>query len=425
MTFAPADRASSTTVPLAEASDLLVHAATLLFVNGQTTQRTARLIEALGVVFGLRAEPLLQWDALRLEISNRDQSLSRVRLVEPLGVHMGRVAATMRVIEEAEDGLIDPPSIRSRLAAVDKIQLASFARFVLMAAAGAAGLGVIFGAARPLTVLLIAFSAGAGAALRRGLAKFSDNVFAQPFCAALLAGLIGAVAIHLRLDVLQRLVIFCPCMVLVPGPHFLNGAIDLLRARMSLGASRVLYAGLTVVAISAGLLVGLALAGASLPPAQPGAPVPLLYDIAAAGVAVAAYGTFFSMEWRLLPAPMAIGMAAHAARWLAIAAGCSVAIGALVACLIVGAIVTPVAHRLRLPFAALGFASVVSLIPGVFLFQVAGGLVDLVAQGPQAPGSVLADVVANGFSAFMILLAITIGLILPKMLIEKFAPQMT
>ena len=38
------------------------------------------------------------------------------------------------------------------------------------------------------------------------------------------------------------------------------------------------------------------------------------WDVAA-GCAVAAFGTFFSMPWRLLPFPISVGMLAHAARW--------------------------------------------------------------------------------------------------------------
>ena len=147
---------------------------------------------------------------------------------------------------------------------------------------------------------------------------------------------------------------------------------------MALGAARVGYAGLTIVMICAGLLTGLACGGMGLPPAGASATVAIGYDVIAAGVAVAAYGTFFSMPWRMLPIPVAIGMAAHALRWVAIAmAGASVETAAFVACCFVGLVATPIADRLRVPFAAFAFASVVSLIPGVFLFRMAAGLVRL------------------------------------------------
>jgi uncharacterized membrane protein YjjB (DUF3815 family) len=83
-------------------------------------------------------------------------------------------------------------------------------------------------------------------------------------------------------------------MVLVPGPHFLNGALDLINGRVGLGAARLIYAGLIVIAISAGLLLGLALLGVSLPADPAGRAVPLWQDVIAAGVAVAAYSVFFS-----------------------------------------------------------------------------------------------------------------------------------
>jgi uncharacterized membrane protein YjjB (DUF3815 family) len=280
---------------------------------------------------------------------------------------------------------------------------------------------VIFGAAHLLSLVLIALSAGAGACLRRWLARMSRNLFVQPFCAALLAGVVGAIAFRLQISSVLRLVAVCPCMVLVPGPHLLNGMIDLARARIALGAARVAYASLIIVMICTGLLLGLALGGASLPASGPSHSVPLGYDFIAAGIAVAAYGTFFAMPWRMLPIPILVGMLAHASRWEAIsAAGASAEAGALVACLVVGVIITPIADQMRLPFAGLAFASVVSLMPGVFLFRMAGGMVDLVTLGPQAPQELLAQMFADGTTTILIILAMSFGLILPKMCIQHF-----
>jgi len=132
------------------------------------------------------------------------------------------------------------------------------------------------------------------------------------------------------------------------------------------------------------------------------------------------------MPWRMLPIPVLIGALAHACRWAVIAiAGGSVETGALVACLVVGTLVTPIADRLRLPFAAVGFASVVSLIPGVFLFRMAAGLVELVAVDAQASPELLLNIVTDGMTALLIFAAMAFGLIAPKMLMEHFCGRIS
>src|SRR5262249_57224024 len=99
--------------------------------------------------------------------------------------------------------------------------------FTGAAAAGAAALALLFGVQHLAAMALIIASAALGAMLRRTLVRYSTNPLLQPFCAALLAGIIGALAVRYQLRSSLRLVAVCPCMILVPGPHGRNGMMGL------------------------------------------------------------------------------------------------------------------------------------------------------------------------------------------------------
>ena len=401
-----------------KAIETVALAAARLLDDGQTTERTVIATEQLGRALGLSVTVLPHWDEIAVHTDGAPSA--EIVPAAPLGVHMGRVHATMTIIERVCGGTLSIEAAGPAVATVARQRPASTPWFVLFAAIGAASMGVIFGALDAISLTLIALSAACGAVLRRWLAARFDNPFVQPFCAAAVAGILGAAAVRFDLADAQGLIAICPCMVLVPGPHILNGAIDLMRTRITLGISRLGYAGLIVLMICTGLLLGLGAGGAILPAAAPSVPVPFIADVIAAGCAVAAFGTFFSMPWRLLPVPIAVGMLAHGTRWALISfVGAPVAIGALGACFLVGMVITPIADRLHLPFAALGFSAVVSMMPGLFLFRVASALVSIVSIGNHAPLGLLQSAVANGTTAFLIILAMTLGLILPRLLFER------
>lgn len=404
----------------------VLRAAALLHTNGQTTQRVIEATTRLAHVFGYEAVVLPQWDLILLRFKPlaakestpwRDESVH----IRPTGVDMNKVSQTTHLIDRLSAlplPLTEEDVARTslELTAIAALKPSSHLRFVLMAGLGAAALGLIFGVTSSLTLVLIFFAAALGAILRRALA--GENLFVQPLVAASVAGIVGGVSQHFFADTQLQFVDITPCMILVPGAHILNASLDLARGRLTIGLARLTYCLMILLAICAGLLVGLTITNGSLTDGMLSNQVPLWLDIISAGIAVAAFGAFFSLPWRVLIAPILVGMLCHASRWLILENGGGVVLGAFVACLIAGIITALLARYLKLPFAALAFSAVVSMMPGIFVFKLASSLIEVFRADSDATLAMLISVVSNGTATFLIVMAMTFGLIMPKMLID-------
>jgi len=95
------------------------------------------------------------------------------------------------------------------------------------------------------------------------------------------------------------------------------------------------------------------------------------------------------------------------------------AVGAGAACLVVGVLLVPVCRRLRLPFAAVGFALVVSMIPGIYLFRMGGGLAQIQAPPGVASPTLVGGVLFDGTTALVTVVAMALGLLLPKLAYDR------
>ena len=393
--------------PTPPPADIIVEAASVLHAHGHTTSATMRAVARLNEILGTRYKVDITWTLVVL--FTPEGETVRTHAAMPSTVHMGRVAPLVSTIFADK-----PPTAEQLWSAVTSartVPLRPTWLFALAAGLGAVCLALIFGSQRPGALALIFVAAAVGAVTRRLLAGHTTFV-TQTLAAALIAGIAGSLSVYLDLTSAARLVAVCPAMVLVPGPALVNACLDFADRRHRLGMARLCDASVTILMICLGLLVGLFLGGTTLPVTAPGVSVPWWLDVAAAGLVACCFPVFFSMPHRSIGWAALAGAIGHGARWLCIAGlGWSIPASALVDCLLVAAILAPVCFHKHLPFAGVGFAAVVALVPGVFLFRAFSGIFQIAAGDTSLV--TLGATAQDAASALLIILAMAIGIALP------------
>ena len=392
--------------------DLTASVAAILQASGESTSVTLAAVDRMNTGLGTDFGFIPAWTAVAVT-DRASPQLGGPRVVNaaPTGISMGAVAALMKTIDRMGNGSAGRLELVAALKDAKQARPANLWAFLLACATGAGALAVIFGAQDVTAVALAAGSAVVGGVARRLLGHIHVGPLGQVFAAAFVAGIIGGIAVNADLSSSLRLIAVCPAMILVPGPHILNGTLDLLALRIPLGAARLGYATLVLLSVGAGLAIALTIFGTGLPTDPPGRTIPFWVDFIAAGVAAASYPVYFAMPYRYTLWPVAIGAVAHGLRWFAMSAlGLNIVIGAFIACLFVGAVLAPIAHQRHIPFAGIGFAAVVSLVPGVFVFRAIDALGSLPFGGSSA---VLLGGISDATTAVSIILAMAIGLAVP------------
>jgi uncharacterized membrane protein YjjP (DUF1212 family) len=287
-------------------------------------------------------------------------------------------------------------------------QLVVAALFGLAAAALAALLGADWAAIR---------SSGGSAALgliaRQEVAGRTRTVLLPPFVAALVGAVVGGLVIRSDWTRTQNLCLIVPALMLVPGPHLINGIEDILDNEIQAGICRLCLATAILLAAALGVAVGAWLIIGTIAEAAPGGRMVTvaLIDVVLAGVASAGFGAFQNSPWRIVWVSVGSGAIGYVIRAISLASGTGLAMGSSAACLAIGIAAGIASERLHLPFASAAFASAAPLMPGVLIYRSIAAARRMATAGVAADPALTVAMLSPFLEAAFVVAAMVIGLV--------------
>jgi uncharacterized membrane protein YjjB (DUF3815 family) len=204
-----------------------------------------------------------------------------------------------------------------------------------------------------------------------------------------------------------------PSLILVPGPHIINGLLDLVDNYVPLGIARLALAAGILVAAALGITVGMEITLGEIPDARSGASPPLnvVSDMFLAGVVTCGFALAYNTEWSRVALAMVGGMIGHGLRFLALQWGCTLGAATFMGGIAVGIASAYIARTTRSPFAVIAFAGAVTMMPGVQIYRALGGALKLARLDDAAGAPPVEEVLGNALQACVVAGALALGLV--------------
>ncbi len=404
-------------------ADLLVQAGRLLLAYSESTGAIHRALTTTArALAGETCHVFVSYRGVAVTLPGEGAAVAPVR---ELGYNMAVQARVHEVLEELRRGRLDAPAALGRLNGIeaDTPRHPRWLAALLLGIAAASLAGLLGADAGAAGVAGVATALGLFARQELGRRHFS--LLTLPLTAAFLGAALGGLAIRLGWTRTPELVLVVPALMVVPGPHLINGLLDLVDNYLPMSLFRLWLATGILCASALGIIVGVELTVPAPLFAGPGAgsgPSDLVTDMALAGLVTCGFAVFYNTPWRPLGMAAVGGMAGHGVRFLALEAGCWLETATFLGGLTVGAVSGGMARSIRAPVAVLAFAGAVTMIPGLTLYRALGGALQLARQAGRTDPDLTAVTFGYTFQGGLVVSALALGLLVGARVVLALAP---
>jgi uncharacterized membrane protein YjjP (DUF1212 family) len=407
-------------------TELLAHAGRLLLEYNESTEAIHRALTATaGALSDEACQVAVSYGGVAVSLAGKALVLMPVRELRYNTAVQARVHTILEQVRRSE---LEPADALAQLGRVEATT-PRHPRWVAILVVGvaAAGLARLLGADAG-AVVIAGLATGLGLFARQELGRRHFSLLTLPLTAALIGAVLGGLAIRLGWTGTPSLVLVVPALMVVPGPHIINGVMDLIDNHLPMSMARLGLAAGILLAGALGIVLGVEMTlPGPLPPDQ-GANVDhlnLVSDMVLAGIVTCGFAVFYNTAWRQVGMAAVGGMAGHGLRFLALEADWRLEAATFLGGLAVGVISGWMARSARTPVAVLAFAGAVTMIPGLHMYRALGGAMQLARLTSEATPSAVAATLGNASQAGLVVSGLALGLILGARAVLALGGELT
>jgi uncharacterized membrane protein YjjP (DUF1212 family) len=370
----------------------------------------------------------LKATARALKVENFDVAVSYVGVVVSLG-HDAPVIKSVRelrynaallarvhsILGDVRAGKLDSAAALEQLSRAEAdTPRHSRSSVALLLGVAAACLAILLGADYG-AIAVAGLSTALGVVVRQELHRRHFSVLALPLTAAFVGAALGGLAIRWGWTHTPGLALVVPSLMLVPGPHLINGLFDLIDNYLPMSMARLGLATGILIASALGIVVGIALTLSGPPLAEQIGKVDhlnLISDMLLAGVVTCGFAIYYNAAWSHIGMAALGGMAGHGLRYLALEVGMGLEVATFLGGLAVGVVSALIARSYKLPLAVIAFAGAVTMMPGLQMYRALGGSLRLAQLKNAAEAPTISNTLGNVAQACFVVAALALGLIL-------------
>lgn len=392
----------------------LRHAARLMVTYNTRTYLLQRHLDRIASAIGLAG--------LRMDIGYcrvtlfTKQGTTLYAYTPEFRINIAVLAKVMQVIDKVCAKACSPAEGLLAFEAIERTaENRQWSLIALLSAAAASAIALLANGDMS-TIFAVGFASAGSIMVQRYLTHKQIVKLMLPFASSFFGAVFCSFWIRMGWTATPSVCLIVPVLLMIPGPHLINGLYDIVENNIQTGLARLCLAVSIVIASAIGVLLGSHMMFLeSAKPALQNAPLaqlPLWLDALMAGVTSCGIAAFYNAPWRVLAISTLYGTIGHAMRYFFLDIGYSLESSTFFACLTIGFCASFVAERLRVAFSAIAFASAMPMMPGMLMFAAIDHATTIASYGSHAKPLLVVLMLSELFKSALVLGAMVVGLLM-------------